>query len=80
MTFRYIMLPCMWLITASLASAIDSRKSSWSVSTQWSVATPAEWIQRLPFDDAMPMDTFFNAPPKPPIGCPLKCESTKMES
>ena len=31
-----------------------------------SLVTPAEWIQRLPFDEAMPMDTFLSAPPKLP--------------
>ena len=31
-------------------------------------------------DEAMPIEMFFTAPPKPPMACPLKCESTTVKS
>ena len=42
--------------------------------------SPAPWIYCLPREEAMPMEMFFSAPPKPPMGCPLKWESTSRES
>ncbi len=30
--------------------------------------------------EAIPIEMFLSAPPKPPIGCPLKCERTSTES
>ena len=36
-------------------------------------------VHALPADEAMPIEMFLTAPPKPPIGWPLKRESTSME-
>ena len=64
--------------TALAASAMLSRKSSCAADCQLSRLAPAEWMSSLPSRDAMPIEMFFSAPPKPAIMCPLKCESTTM--
>ena len=69
------MLPPMWSTTALVASAIDSRKSSCSGLPQLVVEVPALWMSILPSCEAMPMEQFLMAPPKPPIACPLKWTS-----
>ena len=77
-------LPLKYLTTADAASAIDSKNASCSGKlfhkVYWSVFVPAECIKVLPADDAHPIDNCFNAPPYPPIGCPLKCDKTSIES
>ena len=44
------------------------------------VDAPALWMSTLPSDDAMPMEQFLSAPPKPPIAWPLKCASDTTKS
>ncbi len=64
------------------ASAIERMNESRSPpirSSNVPSASPEVWIFILPRDDAMPMDMFLSAPPKPPMGCPLKCDSTSMD-
>ena len=66
--------------TAWQASAIDSRKSGVAALVQLVLLSPAEWMRSFPSRDAMPMEMFLSAPPKPAIVCPLKCESTRKPS
>ena len=66
--------------TALHASAIDSRKSGVAALHQLSLVAPAEWMRYLPSRDAMPMEIFLSAPPKPAIIWPLKCERTRSPS
>ena len=41
---------------------------------------PKAYMYALPYEEAIPIEMFLSAPPKPPIGCPLKCERTSTES
>lgn len=41
---------------------------------------PAECISAFPAREAQPMASCLRAPPYPPMGWPLKCASTSMES
>ena len=83
-TLMYRMLSPQWSVIALAASAMDSRK--WSCGGRslhtscWLRVLPAECIHALPWEEAMPMAMFLMAPPKPPMGCPLKWESTRVKS
>ena len=71
------MLPCNALNTPVAASAMASRKESWSPSNALGSASSwPEWMRSLPCEEAMPIEMFFRAPPKPPITWPLKWERT----
>ena len=70
--------------TLIAASAIASGNSTllaccFQVSKRSSVF-PAEWIKAFPARLAHPIESCFSAPPYPPIGCPLKCARTSIES
>ena len=58
---------------------LDSRKAFCSV-VHIASGLPAPWMFALPALDAHPMESCLSAPPKPPIGWPLKWERTSMES
>ena len=60
---------------------MDSRKSFCGVSGLNPVCCfPAECMRDFPSEEAMPMEIFLSAPPKPPMACPLKWERTRIES
>ena len=70
-------------MTALSASAMASRKASWSAvirALKPSAPVPPTWMCCLPLEEARPMDIFFSAPPKPPMGWPLKWERMNRES
>ena len=53
--------------TALHASAIDSRKSGVGALDQLVRFAPAEWMSSLPSREAIPIEMFLSAPPKPAI-------------
>ena len=83
-TFIYTMFPLNMLWTDDATSAIASKNlfcsGKLSHNFSWSFVTPAECIQAFPSEEPQPIDNCFNAPPYPPIGWPLKCDNTNIES